>query len=45
MKTKGLTLLLLLALGCQSHPEQGTVMNELQSPERCPGGTTQRSWL
>ena len=33
MKTKGLTLLLLLALGCQSHPEQGTVMNELQSPD------------
>ena len=33
MKTKGLTLLLLLALGCQSHPEHGTVMNELQSPD------------
>lgn len=33
MKTKGLTLLLLLALGCQSHPEQGTVVNELLSPD------------
>ena len=33
MKTRGLTLFLLLALGCQNHPGQGTVVNELMSPD------------
>ena len=33
MKTKGLTLLLFLALSCQNRPQQGIVVKDLLSPD------------